>query len=53
MTTYTAEFLDTETDEVVELHTFQANTLEAARRHAEEEAEYQGFFLGTVAKTVR
>jgi len=53
MTNYRAELLDTETDEVVELFTFQATNEEEAAIKAEEEAEYQGLFLGSIKIWVR
>jgi len=45
---YTAQFLDTETDEIVDVFTFSAWTANQAARRAQEEAEYHGFHLGTV-----
>lgn len=46
--TFLAEFLDYETDEVVETVAVQAETLEEAREKAMDEAEYQGYDLGDV-----
>jgi hypothetical protein len=46
--TYNAEFLDTETDEMVDLFTFRAGTEREAMIAAQEEADYQGFHLGAV-----
>ena len=49
MTNFTAEFLHSETDAVVEIWTFEASCDAEAVAKAEDEAEYQGFFVGTVA----
>jgi len=46
--TYNAEFLDTETDEMVDLFTVRAGTEREAMIAAQEEADYQGFHLGAV-----
>lgn len=51
MTTYIAQFLDTETDEVLEIFVFNAASDAEAEMQAAEEAEYQGFFLGSVEKS--
>lgn len=48
MTTYLAEFLDSETDEVVETYLVAAPNLLTAMELAEEEAQYQGFTSVTV-----
>jgi len=47
---YNAEFLDTETDEMVDLFTFRAGTEREAMIAAQEEADYQGFQLGAVCR---
>ena len=46
--TYVAEFLDSETDDVVETFTFEAGDDNQAEALAWEEAEYQGYHVGTV-----
>ena len=45
---FTAEFLDTETDDIVDVWMFSASDMQDAESLAEIEAEYQGFYLGTV-----
>jgi len=50
MATWTATLLDTDTDEIVERIEITADTREEAEVMAEEEAEYQGYFLGSVTK---
>lgn len=48
MTSYKVELLDTETDEVLEYATVEAASFEEALQKAEIEAEYLGFFCGSV-----
>jgi len=50
MNTYVAEFLDTETDELIETWTFEAASDAKAEMQAAEEADYQGYALGSVEK---
>ena len=45
---FTAEFLDTETDDIVDVWMFNASDMREAQKLADAEAEYQGFYLGTV-----
>lgn len=51
MKTFTYELLDTETDEVVMTLTCKAQDFNEACAVAEDEADFQGFFLGTVKET--
>ncbi|QGZ14358.1 hypothetical protein PP940_gp047 [Rhizobium phage RL2RES] len=47
---YVIELLDSETDEVLETAVIEASSDEDAQIKALEEANYQGYFLGTVTR---
>jgi hypothetical protein len=44
----TAEFLDTESDDIVDVFTFSAKNQTEAEVKAWDEAEYNGFHVGTI-----
>jgi len=46
---FNAEFLDTETDEIVTVFTFSAKSQREAENIAHDEAEYQGYHVGSVS----
>jgi len=50
MVKFTYTLIDTETDETVMTLTAQAEDFDEACQIAEDEAEFQGFFVGVVEK---